>query len=230
MKEYNDMETALTKNLYTLKESMAGEWLSQFDYPWQALREIGFIIKKLSRHLDLNIYEKKGEDIWIARSARVWPTVSVTGPCIIGENTEVRQCAFIRGCVLVGNDCIVGNSSELENVVLFNHAEVPHFNYVGDSVLGFYSRLGAGSVTSSVRPDKKPVVIKDYVSGELLETGLKKAGSMIGDHAEVGCNSVLNPGTVVGRNTCIFPLSSVYGVIPADSVFKSQGNIVKKQA
>ncbi len=222
------MDAALTKNLFTLSESMAGEWLSGFEYPWEALKEIGFIIKKLARHLDLDIYEKKGEDIWIARSARIWPTVSVTGPCIIGENTEVRQSAFIRGNVLVGNDCVVGNSTELKNVILFNHVQVPHYNYVGDSILGFYSHMGAGSITSNVKSDKKPVAVKDPVSKEMIETGLKKFGAMIGDHVEVGCNTVLNPGTVIGRNTNIYPVSCVRGVVPADSIYKDQECIVKK--
>ena len=222
------MDSALVKNLYTLSESMAGEWLSGFDYPWEALKEIGYIIKKLSRHLDMDIYEKRGEDIWIARSAKVWPTVSVTGPCIIGENTEVRQCAFIRGNALVGNDCVVGNSTELKNVILFNHVQVPHYNYVGDSILGFYSHMGAGSITSNVKSDKQLVVVKDTVSGEKIETGLKKFGAMLGDHVEVGCNSVLNPGTVVGKNTNIYPVSCVRGGIPENSIFKRQDCIIKK--
>ena len=222
------MDSALVKNLYTLSESMAGEWLSGFEYPWEALKEIGYIIKKLARHLDLDIYEKKGEDIWIARSARIWPTVSVTGPCIIGENTEVRQCAFIRGNALVGNDCVVGNSTELKNSVLFNHVQVPHYNYVGDSILGFYSHMGAGSITSNVKSDRQPVVVRDNLSGEKIETGLKKFGAMLGDHVEVGCNSVLNPGTIIGRNTNIYPVSSVRGVIPADSIYKSREEIIPK--
>ncbi|MBQ8955465.1 MAG: UDP-N-acetylglucosamine pyrophosphorylase [Lachnospiraceae bacterium] len=223
------MESALIKNLYTLEESMAGEWLSGFKYPWEALKEIGYIIRKLSLHLDMDIYEKRGEDIWIARSAKVWPTVSVTGPCIIGERTEVRQCAFIRGNALVGNDCVVGNSTELKNVILFNHVQVPHYNYVGDSILGFYSHMGAGSITSNVKSDKQLVVVKDKESGEEIETGLKKFGAMLGDHVEVGCNSVLNPGTVVGKNSNIYPVSCVRGVIPENSIFKSKDEIVKKK-
>lgn len=224
------METALVKNLYTLEESIAGEWLSGFEYPWEALKEIGYIIKKLSLHLDMDIYEKKGEDIWIARSARVWPTVSVTGPCIIGERTEVRQCAFIRGNALVGNDCVVGNSTELKNVILFNHVQVPHYNYVGDSILGFYSHMGAGSITSNVKADRLPVVVKDHATGEKIETGLKKFGAMLGDHVEVGCNTVLNPGTVVGKNSNIYPVSSVRGVVPENSIYKSMDETVRKNA
>ncbi len=222
------MDNARIKNLYTLSETKAGELLEQFEYPWEALKEITYFIKKIGPHLDPDIYEKKGENIWIARSARVWPTVSVTGPCIIGERTEVRQCAFIRGNAIVGDDCVVGNSTELKNVILFNHVQVPHYNYVGDSILGFYSHMGAGSITSNVKSDKQPVVVKEASSGESIETGLKKFGAMLGDHVEVGCNTVLNPGTVVGRNTNIYPVSCVRGVIPPDSIFKSQDEIIHK--
>ena len=223
------MDGVRIKDLYTLEESMAGELLSGFEYPWEALKEIGYIIKKLARHLDLDIYEKKGDEIWIARSARIWPTVSVTGPCIIGENTEVRQCAFIRGNALVGNDCVVGNSTELKNVILFNHVQVPHYNYVGDSILGSYAHMGAGSITSNVKSDKQPVAVKNISSGERIETGLKKFGAMLGDHVEVGCNTVLNPGTVIGKNTNIYPVSCVRGVIPSDSIYKSKDEILKKR-
>lgn len=223
------MDSAKVKELYTLEESMAGEWLKGFEYPWEALKEIGYIIKKLVRHLDLDIYEKRGEDIWIARSAVIWPTVSVNGPCIIGERTEVRQCAFIRGNVLVGDDCVIGNSTELKNVILFNHVQVPHYNYAGDSILGFYSHMGAGSITSNVKSDRSNVSVKDPLTGEKIDTGLRKVGAMLGDHVEVGCNAVLNPGTVVGRNTSIYPLSNVRGVIPADSICKSPGCIVSRR-
>lgn len=223
------MKGVSIKELYTLEETMAGEFLSGFEYPWEALKEIGYLIKKLGPHLDPDIYEKRGDNIWIARSAKVWPTVSVTGPCIIGERTELRQCAFIRGNALVGDDCVVGNSTELKNVILFNHVQVPHYNYVGDSILGFYSHMGAGSITSNVKSDKQLVVVKDYETGEKAETGLKKFGAMLGDHVEVGCNTVLNPGTVVGRNTNIYPVSCVRGVIPADSIFKKQDCVIKKE-
>ncbi|MBR1892851.1 MAG: UDP-N-acetylglucosamine pyrophosphorylase, partial [Lachnospiraceae bacterium] len=206
------MEEAKIVNLYDLNETKAGEYLKGFTYPWEALSGIGELIKKIGETLDPEIYEKKGEDIWIAKSAKVWPTVSITGPCIIGERTEVRQCAFIRGKALVGDDCVVGNSTELKNVILFNHVQVPHYNYVGDSILGFYSHMGAGSITSNVKSDKALVVVKSR-SGEKIETGLKKFGAMLGDHVEVGCNSVLNPGTVVGRNSNIYPTSCVRGVI-----------------
>jgi len=221
------MEKAKTENLYDLSETLAGDYLKGFTYPWEALKGIGEMIKSLGPALDPEIYEKKGEDIWIARSAKVFPTVgAILGPCIIGEDTEVRPGAFIRGKVLIGNDCVVGNSTELKNVILFNHVQVPHYNYVGDSILGFYSHMGAGSITSNVKADKTLVVVKD--GEERIETGLKKFGAMLGDHVEVGCNSVLNPGTVIGRNTNIYPLSSVRGVIGPDSIFKEKGSIVKK--
>lgn len=223
------MEEVLIKNLYDLNESIAGDYLKGFDYPWEALPGISELICSLGPGLDPDVYENRGENIWIAKSAKVWPTVSITGPCIIGENTEVRQCAFIRGKALVGNNCVVGNSTELKNVILFNHVQVPHYNYVGDSILGFYSHMGAGSITSNVKSDKKLVIVKS-ISGERIETGLKKFGAMLGDHVEVGCNSVLNPGTVVGRNTNIYPTSCVRGVIPADSIYKSQEDIVAKNA
>ena len=221
------MEEAKIVNLYDLNETKAGEYLKGFTYPWEALSGIGELIKKIGETLDPEIYEKKGEDIWIAKSAKVWPTVSITGPCIIGERTEVRQCAFIRGKALVGDDCVVGNSTELKNVILFNHVQVPHYNYVGDSILGFYSHMGAGSITSNVKSDKALVVVKSR-SGEKIETGLKKFGAMLGDHVEVGCNSVLNPGTVVGRNSNIYPTSCVRGVVEENSIFKANDNIVKK--
>ena len=172
------------------------------------------------------MYEKKGENIWIAKSAKIAPTASITGPVIIGEETEVRPGAFIRGNALVGNNCVVGNSTELKNVILFNNVQVPHYNYVGDSVLGYKSHMGAGSITSNVKSDKKLVVVKG--SSEKWETGLKKFGAMLGDHVEVGCNSVLNPGTVIGRNSNVYPLTSVRGVIPSDSIVKSMDDIVEK--
>ena len=222
------MKEAEIKNLYNLNETLAGEYLAGFTYPWEALKGIEELILKIGPTLDPEVYEQKGENIWIAKSAKVWPTVSITGPCIIGERTEVRQCAFIRGKALVGNDCVVGNSTELKNVILFNHVQVPHYNYVGDSILGFYSHMGAGSITSNVKSDKKLVVVKSR-SGEEIETGLKKFGAMLGDHVEVGCNSVLNPGSVIGRNSNIYPLSRVRGVVPADSIFKDADHIVTKQ-
>ena len=221
------MENVKIENLYNLNETLAGEYLRGFTYPWEALGGIGELITGLGEKLDPGKYDKRGEDIWIAKSARIYENVgAITGPCIIGENTEVRPGAFIRGKALVGNDCVIGNSTELKNVIIFNHVQVPHYNYVGDSILGFCSHMGAGSITSNVKSDKTLVVVKD--GEERIETGLKKFGAMLGDHVEVGCNSVLNPGTVIGRNTNIYPLSRVRGVIPCDSVYKDRDDIVKK--
>ncbi|MBO6112688.1 MAG: UDP-N-acetylglucosamine pyrophosphorylase [Lachnospiraceae bacterium] len=222
------MEEALVKNLYTLSETLAGDYLSGFDYPWEALSGIGELIKELSRSLDMSLYEDRGDQVFIARSAKIWDLNTIIGPCIIGENTEVRPGAFIRGKALVGNDCVVGNSTELKNVILFNHVQVPHYNYVGDSILGFYSHMGAGSITSNVKSDKQLVTVKDR-HGNKIETGLKKFGAMLGDHVEVGCNTVLNPGTVVGKNTNIYPTSCVRGVIPADSIYKNQETVVLRK-
>ncbi|MCR5668494.1 MAG: UDP-N-acetylglucosamine pyrophosphorylase [Lachnospiraceae bacterium] len=224
------MENCKIENMYDLDQTIAVELFEGKTYPWEVLPEIGEFIKKLGETLDPEIYENKGENIWIAKSAKVWPTVSITGPCIIGENTEVRQCAFIRGNALVGNDCVVGNSTELKNVVLFNHVQVPHYNYVGDSVLGYYSHMGAGSITSNVKSDKTLVVVKDRESGEQIETGLKKFGAMLGNHVEVGCNSVLNPGTVICPDSNVYPTSSVRGVVAPHSIFKDAEHIVKKNS
>ena len=222
------MENAKIENLYDLNETLAGEYLKGFTYPWEALSGIGALIKELGEKLDPEKYDKREDDVWIAKSAKIYPTVgAIIGPCIIGENTEVRPGAFIRGKVLVGNDCVIGNSTELKNVIIFNHVQVPHYNYVGDSILGFYSHMGAGSITSNVKSDKTLVVVKD--GNEEIETKLKKMGAMLGDHVEVGCNSVLNPGTVIGRNTNIYPLSRVRGVIPGNSIFKDRNEIVPKR-
>ncbi|MBQ9503408.1 MAG: UDP-N-acetylglucosamine pyrophosphorylase [Lachnospiraceae bacterium] len=223
------MDKALIENLYDLKETLAGDYLRGFKYPWEALSGIGELILKLGAALDPSKYEKKGEDIWIAKSAKIYPNNYIAGPCIIGENTEVRPGAFIRGKALVGNDCVVGNSTELKNVILFNHVQVPHYNYVGDSILGFYSHMGAGSITSNVKADKLPVVVKDFGSGERIETGLKKFGAMLGDHVEIGCNSVLNPGTVVGRGTNVYPTSCVRGVVSENSIWKDSGEVVARR-
>ena len=194
-------------NLFDLKESIAGDYLGGFTYPWEALAGIGDLILELGPQLPEDRYDKRGEDIWIARSAHVFESAYIKGPCIIGEDSEVRHCAFIRGKALVGNNCVVGNSTELKNVILFNHVQVPHYNYVGDSILGAYAHMGAGSITSNVKSDKALVVIKDGT--ERIETGIKKVGAFLGDHVEVGCGSVLNPGSVVGRNSSVYPISSV---------------------
>ncbi len=221
------MNGVKTIDLYDLNETLAGDYLKGFTYPWEALSGIGELILKLAEKLDPERYEKRDENVWVAKSAVIYPTIgALTGPCIIGENTEVRPGAFIRGKVLVGNDCVIGNSTELKNVIIFNHVQVPHFNYVGDSILGFYSHMGAGSITSNVKADKSLVCVKSGDS--VIETGLKKFGAMLGDHVEIGCNSVLNPGTVIGRNTSVYPTSSVRGVIPPDSIYKDNGKTVKR--
>lgn len=225
------MENAKIVNLYDLTQSIAGEYLAQFTYPWEALGGISDFIREIGPKLDPEVYEKRGEDIWVAKSATIAPTASLNGPLIIDEDVEVRQCAFIRGSAIVGKGSVVGNSTELKNVIVFNSVQVPHYNYVGDSILGYKSHMGAGSITSNVKSDKTLVVVKDkFDSGEEIETGRKKFGAMLGDHVEVGCNSVLNPGTVIGRDCNVYPLSSVRGVIPAEHIFKDAQYVVKKEA
>lgn len=221
------MKEFTIENMLDLNETIAKELFEGKTYPWEVLPEIGAFIKKLGESLDPEEYERRGEDVWIARTASVAPTACVNGPAIIGKNAEVRHCAFIRGNAIVGEGSVVGNSTELKNVVLFNSVQVPHYNYVGDSVLGYKSHMGAGSICSNVKSDKKLVVVKN--GEEKIETGLKKFGAMLGDHVEVGCGSVLNPGTVIGRNTNIYPLSPVRGCVPADSIYKKAGDIVKKK-
>ena len=215
------------ENMLDLHETIAKELFTGKTYPWEVLPEIGDFIKKLGQTLDPEEYDYKGDDVWIAKSATVAPSASITGPCIIGKDAEVRQCAFIRGKAIVGEGAVVGNSTELKNCVLFNKVQVPHYNYVGDSVLGFRSHMGAGSICSNVKADKKLVVVKD--GEDKVETGLKKFGAMLGDFVEVGCGSVLNPGTVIGRNTNIYPLSPVRGCIPAEHIYKNQESIVMKK-
>lgn len=225
------MENAKIVNLYDLTQSIAGEYLAQFTYPWEALGGISDFIREIGPKLDPEVYEKRGEDIWVAKSATIAPTASLNGPLIIDEDVEVRQCAFIRGSAIVGKGSVVGNSTELKNVIIFNSVQVPHYNYVGDSILGYKSHMGAGSITSNVKSDKTLVVVKDkFDFGEEIETGRKKFGAMLGDHVEVGCNSVLNPGTVIGRECNVYPLSSVRGVIPAEHIFKDAQHVVKKEA
>ena len=221
------MEQTKIKSMYNLDETIAKDLFDGKEYPWEVLPEISEFIKKLGSTLDPEKFEKRGEDIWVAKSAKVFDSAYLNGPLIIDEDAEVRQCAFIRGSAIVGKNCVVGNSTELKNVVLFNNVQVPHYNYVGDSVLGYKSHMGAGSITSNVKQDKTLIVVKSR-DGEKIETGLKKFGAMLGDNVEVGCNSVLNPGTVVCPRSNVYPLSSVRGVVEADSIFKSQDNIVKK--
>ncbi len=213
------------KELYTLEETIAKELLEQVDYPWEALAQIGGFIRELGGMLPEEVYRKVEKDVWIARSATVFPSACIQGPAIIGENAQVRHCAFIRGNAIVGEGAVVGNSTELKNVVLFNKVQVPHYNYVGDSILGYKAHMGAGSITSNVKSDKKPVVVKTE-SGR-IETGMKKFGAMLGDGVEIGCGTVLNPGSVVGKHTNIYPLSSVRGYVPAGSIYKRQGEVVK---
>lgn len=220
------MEAITISSLYDLNETIAAELFEGKTYPWEVLPLIKEFIVRLGNTLDPGEYDRVGDDIWVAKSASIAPTAAINGPCIIGKDAEIRQCAFIRGSAIVGEGAVVGNSTELKNVILFNKVQVPHYNYVGDSILGYKAHMGAGSITSNVKSDKKLVVIhgEDYQ----IETGLKKFGAMLGDYVEVGCNSVLNPGTVVGRETNIYPLSSVRGVVPENSIFKNRQEIVKK--
>lgn len=221
------MKGLTVKELYTLDETIAKDIFAGVTYPWEVLPKIGSFIMELGKTLSEDEYEKRGENIWIAKSASVAPTAYINGPAIIGKNAEVRHCAFIRGNAIVGEGAVVGNSTELKNVILFNKVQVPHYNYVGDSVLGFKSHMGAGSITSNVKSDKKLVVVKTPEG--MIETGMKKFGAMLGDEVEVGCGSVLNPGTVVGSHSNIYPLSSVRGYIPGGSIYKKQGEVVEKR-
>ncbi len=222
------MRNELTvKELFTLEETIAKDIFEGITYPWEALPKISAFIKELGERLPEDEYEKKGEDVWIAKSAKVFPSAYIHGPAIIGKDAEVRHCAFIRGNAIVGEGAVVGNSTELKNVILFNKVQVPHYNYVGDSILGYKAHMGAGSITSNVKSDKKLVVVK--TPEENIETGIKKFGAMLGDEVEVGCGTVLNPGSVVGARSNIYPLSSVRGVVPAESIYKKQGEVVKKR-
>lgn len=223
------MENAKICNNYNLDETIAKDYLAQFTYPWEALKGISDYIKELGPTLDKDIFEERGENIWVAKSATVAPTACLNGPLIIDEDAEIRHCAFIRGSAIIGKKSVVGNSTEIKNDIIFNDVQVPHYNYVGDSILGYKSHMGAGSITSNVKSDKTLVVVKDcYDTKEEIETGLKKFGAMLGDYVEVGCNSVLNPGTVIGKNSSVYPTSCVRGVIPADHIFKDKANVVAK--
>ena len=221
------MEECRIEKLYNLEQTIAKDIFEGVTYPWEVLPKIEEFIIRLGKTLDKNEYEEKGENIWIAKSAKVAPTAYIAGPAIIGKNAEIRHCAFIRGKAIVGEGAVVGNSTELKNVILFNKVQVPHYNYVGDSILGYKSHMGAGSITSNVKSDKKLVIVKN--GKEQIETGLKKFGAMLGDEVEVGCGSVLNPGTVVGKHTNIYPLSSIRGVVPEHSIYKNQKEIVEKK-
>ena len=211
--------------LFDISHSLLGEYISSFEYPWEALAGLKSAIVSVGRALG-DDYTEVSPDVWIHRDAKVYPSAYIGGPCIIGEGTEVRHCAFIRGSAVIGKNCVIGNSVEIKNAVIFDNTEVPHYNYVGDSILGYKSHLGAGSITSNIKSDRKNIVIHDLDCD--IETGLRKIGAMLGDFVEVGSNAVLNPGTVIGRNTTVYPLSSVRGVIPADSIYKKDGVIVDK--
>lgn len=216
-----------TQDLLDLDHTLAKDYLSKFEYPWEALKGIKDAILEIGKNLSKDEYDEVSENVWVAKSAKVFPTAYLGAPCIIGPETEVRHCAFIRGSALVGSNCVVGNSVELKNVILFDNVQTPHYNYVGDSILGYKSHMGAGSITSNVKSDKTLVVVKDQ--DEEIKTGLKKFGAILGDHVEVGCNSVLNPGTVIGRNTNIYPVSRVRGVVKENSIYKDRDDVVGKR-
>ena len=218
------MESCKISNMYDLNQTIAKDLLEKVTYPWEALDLIKDFILELGPKLNPEIFEKKGENIWIAKSAKVAPTAMIQGPCIIDEEAEIRHCAFIRGNAIVGKKAVVGNSTELKNCILFNEVQVPHYNYVGDSVLGYKSHMGAGAITSNVQNNKTNVIIK-FPLGE-IETGLRKFGAILGDNVQVGCNCVLNPGTIIGRNTQIYPLCSVRGLIAEDNVYKEKGKVI----
>lgn len=220
------IESAKIVNMYDLDHTIAADLLKRFEYPWEALAYIKEFILELGESLDPEKYEKRGDGIWIAKSAKVAPTAALNGPLIIDEDAEIRHCAFIRGSAIIGKNSVVGNSTEIKNDILFDIVQVPHYNYVGDSILGYHSHMGAGSITSNVKSDKSLVVVKS--GDEKIETGLKKFGAMLGDFVEVGCGSILNPGSVICPHTNIYPLSSVRGVIPANSIYKNAGEIAER--
>ena len=217
-----------TIDLYDLSHTLAAELLERTTYPWEALKGIHQLILDLGEQLPPEEYNRVKEDVWIAKDAIIFPNNYISGPCIIGHETEVRPGAFIRGNALVGNHCVVGNSTELKNVILFDNVQVPHYNYVGDSILGYRAHMGAGSITSNVKSDKQLVVVRS--GEERIETGLKKMGAMLGDRVEVGCNSVLNPGTIIGRDSNVYPTSCVRGTLPPKCIWKNNGEIVQKHA
>lgn len=214
-------------DLFDLEHTRAKRYLLRFAYPWEALQELKNFIIELGQELDKEEYSEISPMVWAHESARISPTACIASPCIIDAETEIRHCAFIRGSALIGKNCVVGNSTELKNVILFDGVQVPHYNYVGDSILGFKAHMGAGSITSNVKSDKTTVIVRDGV--ESISTNLKKVGAMLGDYVEVGCNSVLNPGTVIGRNTNVYPLSCVRGTVAANSIYKSVDEVVLKK-
>ena len=223
------LEQIRIKNMYSLEHTAAKPLLEKYEYPWEALGDISDYIIELGNTLSPDEYNHPSEDVWIHKTAKVFDSAYIGGPCIIGASTEVRQCAFIRGSALVGENCVVGNSTELKNVIIFDNVQVPHYNYVGDSILGFKSHMGAGSITSNVKSDKTLVHVKSQDKIIDIDTKRKKFGAMLGDYVEVGCNSVLNPGTVIGKNSNIYPLSPVRGIVPEGSIYKTGGVIVNKE-
>lgn len=220
-------ESIEIKSLFDLNETIASKVFEDCTFPWEVLSKIGAFIVELGNTLPEDEYEKHGDNVWIAKSAKVFPSAYINGPCIIDRDAEVRHCAFIRGNAIVGAGAVVGNSTELKNVILFNKVQVPHYNYVGDSILGFKAHMGAGSITSNVKSDKKLITIKGPEGN--IETGIKKIGAFLGDNVEIGCGSVLNPGTIVGRKSNVYPLSSVRGFVPEESIYKSKSEVVEKQ-
>lgn len=223
------MDKIKIQELYTLENTIASSIFKDIEYPWEVLPKISNYIIEQGEKLPLDKYEEISKNVWVAKNATIAPTAYIKGPVIIDENAEIRHCAFIRGNAIIGKNAVVGNSTELKNVILFDNVQVPHYNYVGDSILGYKSHMGAGSITSNVKSDKKLVVIKSKQTNEKIETNLKKVGAMIGDFVEVGCGSVLNPGTIIGKNANIYPLSSVRGVIPENSIYKNQNEIITKE-
>lgn len=222
----NDIKDAMILSLYSLDETIAKDFLIKYKYPWEALADIKEYVLELGNSLNLDEYEKRNNDVWIHKTAKIYDYTTIIGPCIIGRDTEVRPGAFIRGSAIIGDNCVVGNSTEIKNVILFNNVQVPHYNYVGDSILGYKAHMGAGSITSNVKADKLNVVIKE--NGNEIITNRKKVGAFLGDFSEIGCNSVLNPGTVIGKNSNVYPLSCVRGVVPPDSIFKNAKDIIDK--
>ena len=221
------MEQVKISNLYSLEHTLAKDYLEKFTYPWEALKGISEMIIELGKSLSPDEYDNPAENVWVHKTAVVFPSAYLGAPCIVGAYTEVRHCAFVRGSALIGSGCVVGNSVELKNVILFDGVQTPHYNYVGDSILGYKSHMGAGSITSNVKSDKTNVIIRDEES--VIETGLKKMGAMLGDYVEVGCNSVLNPGTIICPHSNIYPLSSVRGIVPSESIYKTAAIIIPKE-
>lgn len=215
-----------SKNFFDLNENPVTPLLESVENIYEALPKISDYIKQLGPTLDKEVFEEKGDNIWIAKSAKIASTASISGPCIICENAEIRHCAFIRGSAFIGQNCVVGNSTEIKNVILLGNVQVPHYNYVGDSILGNFAHMGAGSITSNVKSDKTLVTVK--IDNQKIETKLKKFGAILGDRVEIGCNSVLNPGTIIGKNSNVYPLSSVRGYIPENSIYKNANEVVKK--